>query len=118
MHLVDRAMVRQIELQRLELSRGFWVLRAAAGTVFFAATILLCLALTETFCCLMGERETIRRYAILGVSYSLTWAVAGLTLALPLFLGHTWLARRLDAMLADAHSARVELLNYLAMHRC
>lgn len=114
----DLALRRAIVTQRHGLGRGLWVLRAAAGTIFFAATILLALALIETFCCLMGERETIRRYAIMGVSHSLVWAAGGLVLSIPIGLGHTWLTARRDAMIADCHSARIELLNYLARPRC
>lgn len=118
LYCTDLAIQREIAAQSRQLSRGFWVLRAASGTVFFAATILLCFALVETFCCLRAERQTVRSYAIMGVSHSLTWAVAGLALAIPLFLSRTWFAQRRDAMIADCHSARVELLNYLARPRC
>lgn len=65
-----------------------------------------------------GSAEFLRRIVMLELGAAMQRIPLGLLLAIPLYLLHVWLAKRLDTMIDEAHSARVELLHYLALHRC
>lgn len=118
LYCTDLAMRRAIQLQQRDLNRGFWIVHAAIQSVFLTAMLSALFQIVNSFRGTSGDRESILLSVLLDLGSAMQRIPIGLSLAILLFAAHSWLNNRRNAMLADSHSTRLELLNYLSRLRC